>query len=149
MAEKDTISGDAESPSQTANIVPSPVNGQIAPVEHRFQPGNKLSPGRPCVGASIRDWYNIMGSYTPAQVEAVLRDKKASTAKIMAAGRVLDALSRDRNAAGTPIAGAEVDRICDRTAGKPKAFVQLEPTLPQSVEIVFPIVAAKSQDVKI
>lgn len=85
-----------------------------------------------------------MGSWIADDISAVLSNPKAPAAKIAAARTWKDAMSRDRNSAGTPIAGAEVDRICDRTAGKPKTFVQLEPTLPQSVEIIFPLTRGQS-----
>ena len=92
-----------------------------------FPPGVSGNPaGRPKAGAVIAEWMDAMAAYTPEQLREVMGDPSAPAAKVAAARTWLDGISSDRNAAGSPIAGAEVDRICDRTDGKPQQRVELK-----------------------
>ncbi len=62
---------------------------------------------------------NQMSSWTGEELKRCAEDDNERADKCIAAGRILDARSRDRTASGAPIAGPEVDRIMDRTDGKP------------------------------
>jgi hypothetical protein len=98
----------------------SPVNGVIPPPEHRWQPGQSGNPeGRPAAGAAVKEWWNEMADWTQAEVKAALDDPTSSLAKKAAARAWLDACSADRSSSGAPIAGTDLDRIIDHTAGKP------------------------------
>ena len=66
-----------------------------------------------------------MREWDAAQIEAVLHDTKAPISKVAAARIWVDAASRALNASGNPIAGSEVDRICDRTDGKPTQAMEI------------------------
>lgn len=62
-----------------------------------------------------------MQDWSTAQLEAVMADTNAPVSKKAAARCWLDAASKDRTSSGNPIAGGEIDRIMDRTNGRPYA----------------------------
>lgn len=130
-------------PADHANGV-SPISGVAPPGEHRWKPGQSGNPsGRPSAGASIRDWINVMSDYTREQVENVLADPKASSAKKAAARAWLHATTERCTKLGLPIAGPDLDRIIGHTelsiaeeeknarldAGKATERVALVPTV--------------------
>ena len=82
----------------------------------------------------------MLVDYTRGQLEAALADGGASATKIAAARTWLGALSAEKNSAGVPIAGADFDRVCDRTEGKPKQAVQVDGNLvpATSVRVIVP-----------
>ncbi len=89
----------------------------------------------------MREWVNVMADWPPADVEAVMVDPAAPVAKRAAARVWLDAVSRACTAGGVPIAGAEFDRICDRTEGRPKQSILAEIAVPGAVRILTPLTA--------
>ncbi len=98
----------------------------------------------------MREWVNVMADWPPAAVDAVMADAAAPVAKRAAARVWLDAVSRACTAGGVPIAGAELDRICDRTEGRPKQSITAEIAVPGAVRILTPLtgaVAAAGADV--
>lgn len=97
-----------------ANLIPA------KPGEVRNKNG-----GHRAAGASVKEWINVMQEWTAAEVAAVLEDGDAPMNKRAAARVWLDAASKDKNAAGMPVAGADLDRIMDRTVGKPTQAVEL------------------------
>jgi hypothetical protein len=105
----------------------SPLNGVVPPQEYRWKPGQSGNPsGRPkAAGSSIREWLNIMADWTTNDLQEVLDDPNASSAKATAARMWRDARSVERTKSGIPIAGPEAERICDQTAGKPKQALEL------------------------
>ena len=77
-----------------------------------FKPGDVGNPaGRPPAGASIREWWNVMQDWSIEQVNRVLSDPQSGMAKRTAAVQWLAAFEGN---------GGSVDRIFDRTEGKPK-----------------------------
>ena len=117
--------------------------GEFPSRAHQFPPGVSGNPaGRPAAGAVVREWYNAMASYSPEDLRAVMADPAAPAAKLAAARVWLDAISSDRNAVNVPIAGAEIDRICDRTDGKPTQRIEAQVETPAAVQIVTPLTAA-------
>lgn len=90
------------------------------------KPGEVRNPkGRPSAGAAVREWWNIMQGWPLEKVKAVQVDPESPVNKIMAARAVIDACSTDRSSAGQPIAGNDLDRIIDYTAGKPTQAVEV------------------------
>lgn len=85
-----------------------------------FPPGVSGNPnGRPNAGAAVADWYNQMEGWTLSQIAAVIADPESSNAKVAAAQQWQQA--RDGS-------GLSVDRICDRTAGRPKQSMEMQMT---------------------
>ncbi len=100
--------------------------GRIPPVENRWKPGQSGNPsGRKCAGLTLKEWFNQMADWSKAQLRATFDDPEASVAKISAARCWLHASSEMTTNSGSPIAGPEVDRILDRTIGKPTQAVDL------------------------
>jgi hypothetical protein len=97
------------------------------PAARRFTPGKSGNPaGRPSAGASVKEWFNQMSAWTESKVKKAADDPKASVAKRAAAGRWLDAISRERTKGGIPIAGPELDRIMDSTSDFDERLCALE-----------------------
>lgn len=114
--------------------------GEFPSRAHQFPPGVSGNPaGRKAAGASVRDWWNIMEDWTLAKIAEVLTDPTSPAAKVAAARTWIDASSTDRNAAGSPIAGAEIDRICDRTDGKPTQRIEQTIDTPLAIRIITPM----------
>lgn len=79
-----------------------------------FKPGTSGNPaGRKTAGAYIREWFNAMVGWKHEKVKKVLDDDKAPMGKRIAARQMLDAMED----------GTAIDRICDRTEGKPKQHI--------------------------
>jgi hypothetical protein len=74
--------------------------------------------GRPNAGAAYREWLNQMEGWTEAEIRAVADDPDEPASKRQAARSHLRALEEGRYHA-VPLAANDLDRICDRTDGKP------------------------------
>lgn len=84
-----------EKPPVIQALTPSPVNGVVPPVEHRWKPGQSGNPdGRPSAGMTIKEWINKMGAedLTEAELRKVARSKSAPWTKRAAANRILRTL---------------------------------------------------------
>ena len=82
-------------------------------------PGEVRNPhGRPSAGLSLIEWINTMAEKSRTEVEGIREDEEQPVVKRAAARVWLDAISGERNKAGSPIAGPELDRILDHTQGK-------------------------------
>lgn len=83
-------------------------------VEHKhpnWLPGVSGNPaGRPNAGAAVAEWYNQMEGWSLERLKKVAADPKAPSSQVAAAQQWLQ--SRDGN-------GGSLDRICDRTDGRP------------------------------
>jgi hypothetical protein len=101
-----------------------------------FVPWKKGESGNPLgtkrAGNTVAHWYNIMASnkWTWDRCADVVADKKAPMAKVAAAKQWLTACSSESERH----AGDSLDRICDRTAGKPVAFTAMTQTIIHQVE---------------
>jgi hypothetical protein len=95
----------------------------------RWRPGQSGNPrGRPNIGASVMDWTNQMDRWDDDRLRAVMADKAAPRSKKAAARWLLDVATQDRTKGGTPVAGPELDRLLDRTLGKPQQQVSVTST---------------------
>lgn len=83
----------------------------LANLRPAWQPGDVPNPaGRPNAGAAVAEWFNQMQGWSLEQLEATAADPDSPAAKVTAAKQWLAAMSGN---------GTAVDRICDRTDGKP------------------------------
>lgn len=184
-----SITNTAKPVLQAKNTHPdaSPISGVAPPVHSRFKPGQSGNPrGRPNAGASIRDFLNEMGEWTPDQIKAVLNDPKAPATKVMAARTLFDALespdmavyedllngsktleqlraegintghiqkyTRRVAADGTVTvtitlkdrSDRVIDRILDRTAGKPRQALQVE--APNQIGVRIELITREEMD---
>jgi hypothetical protein len=109
-----------EKPAEQAIRGVSSRSGTAPPAEYRWKPGQSgNSAGRPPAGAVVKEWLNVMAGWPREEVTAVMNDPAAPSAKRAAARTWLDATCQDRTSSGAPVAGGELDRIMDRTDGKP------------------------------
>ncbi len=98
-----------------------------------FRPGydpNRRVTGRPA-GASIRDYWNILceenkdgeARYDEAELQRIAADQKQPHPKRLAAKEILAAHEEGFTRFGKRIGSDSVDRISDRTVGKPIAAI--------------------------
>ena len=91
-----------------------------------FAPGGSGNPrGRPNCGASIVEWINALAGVARSELQSIIDDAAAPVAKVSAARVLIDSATLERSKSGTPIAGAEFDRLLDRTVGRPVQQVAL------------------------
>ena len=64
-----------------------------------------------------------MQGWSAEELEKTANSKTAPAGEVIAAGRVLAAMSQAISKSGVPIAGPEFDRVLDRTIGKPQQHV--------------------------
>ena len=93
-----------------------------------WKPGQSGNPnGRPVAGASYAEHLNLLVGKLEAEVRAIARDKDAPVHQRMAAKTTLRALTEAYHK-GIPKAGNDLDRICDRTKGKPHQSLHVHRT---------------------
>lgn len=91
-----------------------------------MKPGETRNPrGRPSAGLSIREWMNQMQDWSSARLDAVMKNDDAPACQRAAARCWLDAMTRAYTSSGAPVAGSDLDRLCEQTAGKATQPVEL------------------------
>ncbi len=143
--EKDTAP--APEPPETVATLPRAQNGQFQKGMSRnygapFTPGNNLGGRKPNAGLTILEWVNIYASsddipklYRIAGAGtrkrgAISRDEQAfrkglKPAQIMAAQIVIGAMKKGYASSGKRLAADDLERILDRTDGKPVQRVEI------------------------
>lgn len=94
----------------------------------RLLPGHNLrSPGVSAnAGATLMQHVARMSHYTPAQLKQVATDHELPALRIAAANWLLRTQSDKRLKSGASESGAEIDRLLDRTIGRPRQHVEVE-----------------------
>jgi hypothetical protein len=114
--------------------------GTIPPIHQRWKPGQSGNPkGRPNFGNSWLEWVHTMSAYSDEELQAVADDRLAPVLKRGAAMDLQAYRDRDRH-----IAGSAIDRLLDRTLGKPSQHTTSEnatisavvPVTPNSAEVM-------------
>ena len=96
----------------------------------RLLPGHNLrSPGiSGSAGPTLMRHVSLMSHFTPAQLEAVAADAELPALRVAAARWLLRTQSEQRLKSGASECGAEIDRLLDRTLGRPKQHVEVDAT---------------------
>jgi hypothetical protein len=64
--------------------------GVVPPAEQRFKPGESGNPnGRKAIGASVRDWMNILDDAGEDELRRLVKDKRTPASKRGAALRLI------------------------------------------------------------
>lgn len=94
----------------------------------RFLPGH--SPRSPGVsgnaGKTLKRYVSLISHMTITQLEQIATDSTAPALRIAAAKWLLRTASDTRLKSGAAEAGPEIDRLLDRTLGRPKQQLQVE-----------------------
>lgn len=89
--------------------------------------------GRPAIGASFAEWLNVFdevdaegrAKYSDEDLKAIAEDQTNPPSKRRAAEVILRSGERGFAKTGIPLAANDLDRICDRTVGKPAQQIDL------------------------
>lgn len=113
-------------PGKRGPKTPSGKAKSLANLKQPWGDGNPppRQPGRTSLGLSVKEWMNHMQSWSMQDLDKAMGDDSPSNVAI-AARCVFHSRSRELNASGMPIAGADFDRVMDQTAGKPKQTIDL------------------------
>lgn len=76
-------------------------------------------------GKIAQNYYNEMSDWTRDDLLRVSGDSGAPVVQVAVANALLRLASTDTNRSGIPIAGPEMDRMMDRTLGKPMQQLEL------------------------
>jgi hypothetical protein len=114
----------------------SPLNGAVIPAKYLFKPGESGNQrGRKTTGAYIKEYINMFGNKCRTELRAIVKDQTQPVNAIIAARRLLSAASAKLTTSGMPVAGADFDRIMDRTEGKPAQTVNMQGEVTNSLKI--------------
>jgi len=122
--------------TQPANIADKKPHN-IADYGVRFRKGfdSRRRVGSPSLGRKITSYWNLLGeedadgnaAYTESDLKAIIKSAKAPHAKVIAAQDLLRARADGYDKIGRiPKAADSLNRILDRTEGKPKVVMQIE-----------------------
>jgi hypothetical protein len=105
-------------PRSLANLRPNPHNLVPRP----WKPGQSGNPaGRPSFGLSLREWWNQMQGWDEDRLKEVREDESRPAVQRIAARQMILAMTGKSE----KFAGEAIDRIADRTEGKPKQSVDV------------------------
>ena len=118
-----------------------------ASIGSRFKPGpdSRRGNGSPSAGRSVTLYLNSLCKenddgtckYSPNELRRIARDPKSPHARVIAAKELLRCRSDGYDKNGrTPKAADSIDRLHDRTVGKPSIHVEVEDKRPRSLEQV-------------
>ncbi len=103
------------------------------PFRKGFDPRRRV--GSPSLGRQITSYWNLLGEedgdgnarYSKSDLKAIIKSSGASHAKVIAAQDLLRAREDGYDKIGRiPKAADSINRIMDRTEGKPKVVMQIE-----------------------
>lgn len=96
-------------------------NSLAALVPTQIKPGEVRNPaGRKKAGASIIEWLNEFAKLSETEIKKLARGGKGVGAAKKAAAQIwVGALAKGRSMSGKRLAADDVDRILDRTEGRP------------------------------
>lgn len=96
----------------------------------RLLPGHNLrSSGVSAnAGSTLMRHVSLMSHFTPVELEKVAADCELPALRIAAARWLLRTQSEERLKSGASESGAEIDRLLDRTLGRPKQHVDIDAT---------------------
>ena len=125
------------SEAQPTNIAEVKKPHNIAPFGVPFRKGfdPRRRAGSPSLGRQITSYWNLLGeedddgnaSYSESDLKAIVKNPKSSHAKVIAAQDLLRARTDGYDKIGRiPKAADSINRIMDRTEGKPKVVMQIE-----------------------
>ena len=105
----------------------------LANLNH-FQPGQSGNPrGRPAAGAVYVEWLNGMAGKTEKEIQTIADDKTLSAHQRMAARTTLRGLSNEYHG-HIPLAANDLDRMSDRTVGKPPQTMLIHHSRPDDAD---------------
>lgn len=116
---------------------PEAAKKQLANLEiGRWQPGQSGNPrGRPAAGACYVEWLNAMVGKTEAEIQGIADDEALPAHQRMAARTTLRGLS-DEYHNQIPLAANDLDRMSDRTVGKPMQSLLVQHTQSDDPEVL-------------
>jgi hypothetical protein len=131
--------------TQPANIAEVKKPHSIADYGVHFRKGfdSRRHVGSPSLGRKITSYWNLLGeedadgnaAYTEADLKAIIKSPKAPHAKVIAAQDLLRARVDGYDKIGRiPKAANSIDRIMDRTDGKPTVRVEVKHEQCRSLE---------------
>ena len=103
--------------------------------QHRFQPGVAY---RRSAGAVVIECYNDLANSkcSSADLLRIGRDERVTVARRLAAKSLYRALKSGHAKNGRPFASDDLDRVLDRTEGKPVQRVEVERTEAKDPEVL-------------
>ena len=131
--------------TQPANVAeakkPHNIADYAVPFRKGFDPRRRV--GSPSLGRQITSYWNLLGEedddgnarYSESELKAIIKSSKSSHAKVIAAQDLLRARTDGYDKIGRiPKSANSIDRIMDRTDGKPTVRVEVKHEQCRSLE---------------